>query len=310
MKKLGFLSQINNIKEQVNFSESFKRGNYRFVLVAGMGGSGVSGRIFSELCTKLHITVVDSYSLPEYVDESYFIICVSYSGNTEETISVANMAHQRGFKVHAITTGGKLKSIADEVIEIPGGLQPRQALGYLLMPMINTFIGITDSERKKIVDSIGFVNNEEVKKLAEHITLSGKIPYVISWEPYASMSYRTKTQFNENSKLPAISHVLSEQNHNELVPLSVNEKMKNSFFYISIDGDPNSRNQKRMDIMEKTSGILFHHIVPKGDSYLAKYFYLIHFIDLLTYYTGIALKYEPEDVGVLEKLKKELASII
>ena len=307
---MDFFSQINNIKEQVNFSESFKRGNYRFVLVAGMGGSGVSGRIFSELCTKLHITVVDSYSLPEYVDETYFIICVSYSGNTEETISVANMAHQRGFKVHAITTGGKLKSIADEIIEIPGGLQPRQALGYLLIPMINTFIGITDSERKKIANSIEFVNNEEVKKLAENITLSGKIPYVISWEPYASMSYRTKTQFNENSKLPAISHVLSEQNHNELVPLSMNEKMKNSFFYISIDGDPNSRNQKRMDLMEKTSGIRFHHIVPKGDSYLARYFYLIHFIDLLTYYTGIALKYEPEDVGVLEKLKKELDSII
>ena len=306
---MDFLSQVNNIKEQVDFSESFRRDNYRLILIAGMGGSGVSGRIFSELCPKLHITVVDSYKLPDYVDESYFIICVSYSGNTEETISVANMAHERGLRVHAITTGGKLKSIADEVVEIPAGLQPRQALGYLLMPLINTFMPIGSAERNNIKNSLELVKVEDVKKLSEEIASSGKIPYVVSWEPYASISYRTKTQFNENSKLSAINHVLSEQNHNELVPLSMNKNMKNSFFFISIDGDSNSRSRNRMDIMEKNAGLNFHHITAKGDSYLARYFYLIHFIDLLTYYTGISLKYDPEDVGVLESLKKELANI-
>ena len=37
--------------------------------IAGMGGSGVSGRIFSELCGEKKISVVDSYNLPGFVNK-------------------------------------------------------------------------------------------------------------------------------------------------------------------------------------------------------------------------------------------------
>jgi glucose/mannose-6-phosphate isomerase len=296
-----------NIKEQVNFKGKFADSSSNHIVIAGMGGSGVSGRIFSELCSEKKISVVDSYNLPGFVNKDDYLVCVSYSGNTEETLSVAKQAKERGIKVHAITSGGKLSQIADEIITVPSGLQPRQALGYLLMPLINTFIPISDAERKNILKALDLVNPDEARNMAKQIVDSGKIPYIVSWEPFSALSYRAKTQFNENSKLPAISHTLSEQNHNELVPLAVNKNYSDRFFFISIDGSENSRNQLRMKIMTELAGIEFHHLISKGETYLSRYFYLVHFIDLLTYHAGIFGKFDPENVSILENLKKELS---
>lgn len=305
-----FFKQVMDLENQVKFKDQFKLEPHSSITIAGMGGSGVSGRIFSALYQKEIVNVLDGYNLPEFVNKDTFFIAVSYSGNTEETISVVNQAKERGIRVHAITSGGKLSQMIDDVIIIPKGLQPRESLGYLLMPLFNTFMGKMVYE-SNLAEAIKKARSKsmEIEKLATKIVNSDKIPYVISWEPFTALSYRFKTQFNENSKMFAVNHVLSEQNHNELVPMALNENMRDRFFYLCIEGDKDSRNAKRMDMVEKISKVSFSRISPEGNTILERLFYLIHFIDILTVQVAILSNYDPEDVKVLENLKDELSKI-
>jgi fructoselysine-6-P-deglycase FrlB-like protein len=62
------------------------------VLVAGMGGSGISGDFAAVLAEaegrRLHVT--KEYGLPRWAEaERPLVVAVSYSGNTEETLTVA-----------------------------------------------------------------------------------------------------------------------------------------------------------------------------------------------------------------------------
>ncbi len=308
-----FYNQVYSIKEQINFKEKFSIdiGDVHAIVISGMGGSGVSGRIFSEAFQELPVIVVDSYKLPKYVDRNYCFIAVSYSGNTEETLSTVREAKSRGITVNAITSGGELSTICDNLIKIPSGLQPREAIGYLLMPLLNTFIGIKGEERKRIISILENLEKERspIWQLAQKIVDSRKIPYILSWEPFSSLSYRFKTQFNENSKLFALNHNLSEQNHNELVPQLVNSGMAEKFIFLAIEGDSSSRCKVRLDIMESKFSSEIIKIKPKGETYLEKLFYILHYIDILTVEVSLRLSFDPEDVKVLENLKAELSRI-
>ena len=78
-----------NIELRKNYSKVNK------IVLAGMGGSAVGGDLLS-LALRNHMTipffVSRNYTLPNWVDENSLVICSSYSGNTEETLSAFNEA--------------------------------------------------------------------------------------------------------------------------------------------------------------------------------------------------------------------------
>src|SRR3989344_5840205 len=75
------------------------------ILVIGMGGSGITGDIIRDCC-ELRVDVCRDYKLPK-CDPETLVIAISYSGNTEETLSSFTQA--LGLKnTLAITSGGKL----------------------------------------------------------------------------------------------------------------------------------------------------------------------------------------------------------
>ena len=60
------------------------------MVIAGMGGSAIGGdvvRLLLSSYNNIPITVSRNYNLPSWVDENSLVICSSYSGNTEETLS-------------------------------------------------------------------------------------------------------------------------------------------------------------------------------------------------------------------------------
>jgi len=80
------------------------------IVVAGMGGSGITGDILKNyLSTKMPVEVVKDYALPEWVNSSSLVFIVSYSGNTEETSSAYRIAMRKSAQVIAITSNGKNK---------------------------------------------------------------------------------------------------------------------------------------------------------------------------------------------------------
>ena len=103
------------------------------VVISGMGGSGIGGTIAAELVTGeavIPILTTNGYSIPVFVDEHTLFVACSYSGNTEETVSVTERAHAAGAKIVVIVSGGKLLQMADangwDRIIIPGGQPPNE----------------------------------------------------------------------------------------------------------------------------------------------------------------------------------------
>ena len=83
--------------EQINFK--INESEYDSILVVGMGGSAVGGLLLRDWLydtLRISITVNRDYHLPAWVNEKTLVYAVSYSGNTEETISQFNEALEKG----------------------------------------------------------------------------------------------------------------------------------------------------------------------------------------------------------------------
>ncbi|BAB60606.1 hypothetical protein [Thermoplasma volcanium GSS1] len=304
---MQFSEELLTLKDQVRFDKSFKVGKYDKIVIAGMGGSGIAGRIFSEIYDEKPVFLVDDYDIPSFVDDKTEFIAISYSGNTEETISASEEAAKKHANVHAITSGGSLSKMGFDTIIIPSGLQPRSSIGYLLMPLVNTFIKpkIGDVDEAYRLLSETDKDNEEEKSIASEIYNGEHIPVIYGSRPFRAIAYRWKTQFNENAKVLAYSNYFSELNHNDTMPLKDTYR-KDEFYFLVFRSD-DSRFSKRITVTEKITGNSFRMVDVRGSSLLAKLFYLIHFGDYLTYHLAELRGVDPQDVSLIEKLKKEIA---
>ena len=85
---------------------------FRRIIVAGMGGSSMAG----EMLSMVHddVLVQWDYGLPKAAQGGDLVICTSWSGNTEETLSVWQAAREMGLDTLAIVSGGKLAEMAKE----------------------------------------------------------------------------------------------------------------------------------------------------------------------------------------------------
>jgi len=82
----------NNITDalKVASSLSFKQPDSRIenILICGMGGSGIGGKIVSQWIESeisIPVQLLNDYTIPACVGEKTLVIGCSYSGNTEET---------------------------------------------------------------------------------------------------------------------------------------------------------------------------------------------------------------------------------
>lgn len=113
------------------------------VVVVGMGGSAIGGDVLKTLMDLygfVPCAVVRDLQVPSWTGPDTLVIASSYSGNTVESLAGYADARRRGARPVIISTGGRLAAKAEEdgmpVIRIPGGLQPRAALGYSLGALI------------------------------------------------------------------------------------------------------------------------------------------------------------------------------
>lgn len=305
---MKFIEELKNLKEQVKFKASFEinRG-YENIVIAGMGGSGIVGNIFKELYTEKPVITVDDYFIPEFVNEKTLFIGISYSGNTEETLSATEQAIEKRAYILTISSGGKLKDLGSQNIKVPPGLQPRSSLGYMLLSLINTFMPQDNDiiERTyKLLDHLDN-DNESIKTQANEIGIKNKIPVIYGYSPFKAVAYRWKTQFNENSKILAYSNSFPELNHNDTMPLR-DTYLKDKFIFFSFGAPVNHKIMARINITSEITNTNFINIDPLGNSIFEKLFYLVHYGDYISYYLALYRGKVPEDVSIIEKLKLKL----
>ncbi|MDD5086422.1 MAG: bifunctional phosphoglucose/phosphomannose isomerase [Candidatus Nanoarchaeia archaeon] len=307
----NYIEDASKLAENIKITEPIKR-----IMVAGMGGSSISGDILkSYLHDKIEVVVNRDYFLPETVGKETLLFAVSYSGNTEETVSCFRTAQRKNMKIVVITSGGKLEELANlskiPLIKVPKGFQPRAAVAYLFFPML-TVLGnsrMIEDPKQEIKKTVEALKNPKFKERAQDLAekLVDKIPLIYSSEKMKSVAYRWKTQLNENAKIHAFCHSFPELNHNELVGYG---NIRAPYHVIIIkDDDDYVKIKKRMEITKgliSESGINVTEIVVKGDFFLTKLFSAIYIGDLTSYYLAIKYGIDPTPVNVIEKLKKQL----
>lgn len=323
---------INALKivEETNITSSLIKEKPGKVLVCGLGGSAIGGEVLQTLFTKTDIsfTINRNYHLPSFVDRDTLTFVVSYSGNTEETISSFKEAVELGCPVFSISSGGELEDLAGKHdithIKVPEGMPPRCAMGYLSLPMIRILEKIHGDklfdyeEMEQLLSEISeryLPQKREADNPAKSTArrLVGKIPLIYGVDKLTDVvAHRLKTQFNENSKILAFWDVLPELNHNEVVPWSGEGKVNLEVFYpIFIrDKREDERIKRRVEVTQeliKQRKIGFSEIWTEGENLISRILSAIYIGDWISFYLAMFQEVDPTPVRAIDLLKAELA---
>ena len=200
------------------------------LLVCGMGGSAIGGdlaaaalgdRLWGPLLT------IREYELPGWAAAGWTVLCSSYSGNTEETLSCFEAAGALGAGAIVGGTGGELVELARQaevpVIGLPGLLSsPRAAVAYMLVSAaeVAALAGVAPRIADEVEAAASFLEASvgDLRSRAVEIgnALGGTLPIVYGAGLTAPVAARWKTQINENAKLPSFFAELPEADHNDV----------------------------------------------------------------------------------------------
>ena len=329
MKMNNYINDFSNhLREAIDIANNTHLTPYtkeiRNVLICGLGGSGIGGTIVGDIIsskTSIPIAATKDYSIPNFVNEHSLVIASSYSGNTEETLYALEKCQARGAEIAVITSGGKLKTIAEEYnynkIIIPGNQPPRAMFGYAFTELffILNHYGVIDNYFKKDFEkAISLIDNEKTHVQKQAMDLAKKLykqtPVIYVANGFEGVAVRFRQQLNENSKMLCWHNVVPEMNHNELLGWRTNiDNLAVIYFRNKCDYD---RNQIRMDINKKviskfTSNIT--EIWSKGDSLIENSLYHISLGDWVSWYLSEMNNVDAIEIDVIDFLKGELAKI-
>ncbi len=315
--------ELRAISTQVLEAYELVKDNVHFkavegVFIGGMGGSALPGdfvkSLFYPLPFELHIN--KDYEIPEFVNKKWLSFIISYSGNTEETISMYKECKKRTNKIVVITSGGRLEKMAkrDKVvlIKVPKGLQPRMAVFYMSIPIVKILknSSIVKINLNTAIKKASSVAKEEIEKEAESIAkkIKNKIVVIYSSTRNFILSEKWKISINENSKAPAFFNHFPEWNHNEINGFK--NKGNNKIVAIMLkDKKDNVRIRKRFEI---TKNILLKQKIDVIEvdiskaNRLATLVYGIMFGDWVSYELSKLYNQDPYKVPIIEELKEEL----
>lgn len=300
------------------------------LFIAGMGGSAIAGDIFVSWAadrSKVRMEVVRGYSLPAHADERDVLVAVSYSGDTEETLSVARSGAKKNCQIVAITSGGALAEWAERlgarVVRVPPKLlAPRGAFGYLFsaLPAVTEdwVYGDLGAELERAAAHLSRLLSDyrvatpakanPAKSLA--LRLVDRTPIVYAAPPYGPVARRWKTQFNENAEVLAWASEFPEADHNEIVGWGGDPNARRFLPILLRERDETPEMRRRLDvtreIMERWTDL--HEVRDRGETLLSRMLGTLYLGDFVSVYLAILRGVDPTPVKPIDELKKRLSA--
>ena len=299
------------------------------LIVAGMGGSAMGGALARAALgdrALRSIVITRGYGLPPWTSPDTAVLCSSYSGNTEETLAAFEAAGAVGAHRIVATTGGKLADAARadgvKVIPLPGGFQPRAAVGYAMVVALevaaltgagvrlHSEIDVAAARTEELVGDWGpgGIKEDVPKELARG--LHRTVPEVVGSGLTSPIAYRWKCQFNENAKVPAFSHDLPEVDHNEIAGWgSASEFGRFSAVFLD-DSDLHPRIRQRIELTRAliaSEAAATFRIESVGNTATERLLSLVFLGDLVSLYLAVLRGVDPGPVEMLDRMKSTLA---
>lgn len=300
------------------------------IVSAGMGGSAIGGDVLYNCLSgglPAPFSVVRDYDLPAFVGEDTFFIAASYSGNTEETLSLCEQAFKRGARVMAVTSGGELEKLCDKngapVVRIPGGQPPRTAIGYMFFPMVVKLeqAGLIKDMSGEIENTITLMDEMSLRlsapgSAAEETAgrLHGALPFIYGSAGITSCAaFRWRTQINENSKMLASTALFPEMNHNEIVGWEHPAELMERFPVVILrDSGDNERVKARIEITKSLlqgAAPSISEVWSEGKSLPERIFSLMYYGDFVSMYLAVLNGVDPTPVERIQTLKERLKEL-
>jgi glucose/mannose-6-phosphate isomerase len=298
------------------------------LIVAGMGGSAVGGRLAEGalgLRLRRPLVVADGYALPAWTGPETLVLCSSYSGTTEETLTAYDDAVERGAPRIVATTGGDLGERARRdgvpVIPIPGGFQPRAAVGYSLVSALEAaaLCGAAPSLREEVEAAARLATelatewgpdgdeDNEAKALARR--LHGTVPVIAGIELGAAAAYRWKCQINENAGLPAFAGALPEIDHNEVVGWPAARELGRFSAVFLADPGAHVRDVLRVELTAEQARAgtdVVEIVAPRGETAIERLISHVLLGDLVSLYLAVLRGKDPIEIAPIDALKAAL----
>ena len=315
------------------------------LVVAGMGGSAIGGKLLRDLLrdsSKVFITTCEDYHLPSHVGPRSLLVTISYSGNTEETLSAFVKGLRRKCMTIGISSGGLLswacRKLGLPFVKVPSGFPPRAALPFLFLPLLSVAdrAGIADMPLLRQAEGLPRLLGDMARELCPEVpveenkakelarTVMGTIPVIYGFGPFCSVALRLKTQFNENSKILSFCNCLPGLDHDEI--MGWEGELTDRFTVIFLrDRDEDRQMRLRIEATKELIEEARPRVVElwaRGSNRLEKMFSLIYLGDMASIYLALARGIDPHELrsiraiklkmaraGLLEKLKKEIYSL-
>ncbi|MGC9530032.1 MAG: bifunctional phosphoglucose/phosphomannose isomerase [Candidatus Bipolaricaulaceae bacterium] len=295
------------------------------IVCVGMGGSGITGDLLARLLP-VEVIACRSYRLPRHVGQESLLVGVSYSGNTEETLTAFADGLARTSRAVGISSGGRLAELCRRRripwIQIPAGFQPRAALGHLLFTLVGALgkLGADPVNPAKALAVLAAQARElgperpDNPALALAQELHGRVPLIYGAAGRtAPVALRWKTQVNENAKQPAFWAELPEACHNEIVGYELTGRIfpQASVLFLRTAHD-HPRIGDRVEVLKEVlerRELPYHEVWGRGEGEVAQLFSLLYLGDWVSLYLALLNRTDPTPVRPIEELKERLAQL-
>lgn len=299
------------------------------LLFAGMGFSGVVSALVKDACTRAIETpfsIVKHYQIPHHVTENWHCLAISYSGETEETLSVAEAASKRKVPVTTFATGGTITQFGDNVLQ-PEGYQPRAAFGYTWFSVLGFLEGSQILNEtvpvNRCVEAVHEVDascgpeipeaQNEAKQLARQ--LYEKIPQIYATPAFYGVGLHFRGMLNENAKKIADVDLVPECNHNDLTGWG-DDPNRQYFTALALShANQNPQIAKRLEHMAERYtawNVPWHHKqfnhIETFQEHVVEQARAIQFLDYVSFYAAILRGVDPSEIREIKGLKEKLAA--
>jgi len=342
---LHFLDAVSGLPEQLAAAHEAagkvhkdrfpKAADIRNIVVMGMGGSGISGDVVAAAFNDelpVPVSVLKQIRTPAFVGPQTLAFAVSYSGDTEETVSMATSAVEKGAQLVAISRGGALQKLADDAgalhLSCPDGYLPRAAIGALVAPLLvalyrcdlapGAHANLMQAQaqlarrRDECRESVEGEANP-ARELARQIGRT--IPIIYGGGALGGVAaYRWKCDVNENAKAPAYWHQYPELDHNEICGWGQSgDVTRQMMTLIELrHGFEHKRLSPRFPITREIIEECVNQVLSveaQGEGRLAQLLDLMYMGDWVSCYLALQNDVDPGPIDAIFALKSRLAQL-
>ncbi|RBQ17189.1 mannose-6-phosphate isomerase [Spongiactinospora rosea] len=316
-------------------------GRPRAVVVAGVGAAALAGDLLAAVCgpgAPVPFLTVRSFRLPGWVGTADLVIAVSFSGDTEETLTLAREAVRRGCRLLAVgRAGSPLQAVARQAgalfVPVEAAGPERAGLWAMLVPLVSAAAAIKLTSADDALFEAVAGRLEEIahrcRPASESFINPGKslamelaetVPMIWGSSPLTAVAaHRLAARLGQDAGLPALHGEIPDVGHDQAGTLDGPMAVRDIFadegtrtlrLVVLRDTDEHPSVTRRRELslrMAQDRGVSVTELQAEGGHPLERIATLVGLLDYGSVYLALGYGIDPSPVPVVRELEMRLS---